>query len=64
MTIEAPPRTPLELVMFAAWVGVDPQNIPETMKGHTCADTMARWKRVGEAAVAWVAANNSETPND
>jgi type 1 glutamine amidotransferase len=52
-----PQRTPLEMVMWAAWLGVDPERVPEALKGHTCQDTMARWKRVGEAAVAYAAEN-------
>lgn len=43
-------RTPIELAMFAAWLGVTPEQIPPQYKGHTCPDTMARWRRVGEAA--------------
>lgn len=47
------PRTPLELVMFAAWVNVPVDKLPPEMRGHTCAATMAAWKRVAEAAIAY-----------
>lgn len=47
-------RDPLALAMLAAWVGVEPDQLPATMRAHTCADTMARWKEVGEAAVAHI----------
>lgn len=49
-----PPRAPLEKVMWAAWLGVDPERVPLEYTAHTCPDTMARWKRVGEAAVQWL----------
>lgn len=47
-------RSPLELVMFAAWVNVSPDQVPDTMRGPTCAATMEAWKRVGEAAVTYL----------
>ena len=60
--MNTPERDPLALAMFAAWVNVPVDKLPESMKGHTCAATMAAWKRVGEAAVAYVRAKPSDTP--
>jgi hypothetical protein len=54
------PRTPLELVMFAAWVNVPVDKLPPDMRGHTCPATMAAWKRVAEAALAYRDAPNAE----
>ncbi len=52
-----PDRDPLALAMLAAWVNCPVDQLPATMRSHTCASTMAAWKRVGEAAVAYFAAN-------
>lgn len=46
-----PDRDPLALAMLAAWVNCPVDQLPETMKAHTCEATMAAWKRVGEAAM-------------
>jgi hypothetical protein len=46
-------RDPLALAMFAAWVNSPPDALPEKYRGHTCDATMAAWKRVGEAAMAY-----------
>ena len=43
-------RDPLALAMFAAWVNVPVDELPDAMKGHTCAATMAAWGRVADAA--------------
>lgn len=48
-----PDRDSLELAMWAAWLGVNIDQIPPGMKAHTCADTLARWARVGRAAIVW-----------
>lgn len=47
-------RDPLALAMFAAWLNVTPEQVPEVCRAHLCDATMAGWKRVGDAAVAWV----------
>ena len=49
-------RDPLALAMLAAWVNVPVDKLPETMRAHTCEHTMSAWKRVGEAAVAYLEA--------
>ncbi|TZG25633.1 hypothetical protein [Sphingomonas montanisoli] len=46
-------RSPLEMVMFAAWVNVPVDQVPASYRAPACADTMAAWKRVGEAALAY-----------
>lgn len=43
-------RDPLALAMFAAWLNVQPDQIPPENLAHTNPHTMAAWKRVGEAA--------------
>lgn len=47
-------RDPLALAMLAAWLNVTPEQLPDVCRAHTCEATMLAWKRVGEAAVAWV----------
>lgn len=47
-------RTPLEMVAFAAWIGVPPDHVPETYRLHTCVHTQRAWKRVVDAVVAAV----------
>ena len=42
-------RTPLELIGFAAWLGVPPEEVPEKWKAHLCEDTMKRWEAVVNA---------------
>lgn len=49
-----PERDPLALAMLAAWVNCPVDQLPATMRAHTCTATMAAWKRVGEAAVAFL----------
>lgn len=44
-----PTRPPLEMIALAAWVGVTPDSLPETMRAPTCRDTMDAWKRVADA---------------
>ncbi|MBB5709291.1 hypothetical protein [Sphingomonas xinjiangensis] len=53
-------REPIERVMLAAWLGVEPHQLPENMRAHTCADTMERWKKVGEAAVEFARLAHSD----
>lgn len=43
-------RDPLALAMFAAWVNVDPDKVPPTMRAYTCSHTKEAWERVAEAA--------------
>lgn len=43
-------RDPLALEMIAAWVGVTVDQLPETMRAHTCPATAAAWGRVADAA--------------
>lgn len=52
-------KDPLALAMMAAWVGVRVDQLPKEMQAHTCRHTMAAWKRVGDAAVAHLAALNT-----
>lgn len=52
---ETPPdsliaRDPLALAMFAAWVNLPVDKLPEAMRAHTCPATATAWKRVAEAA--------------
>ncbi|ODP39239.1 hypothetical protein [Sphingomonas turrisvirgatae] len=47
-------RDPLALAMLAAWMNVSVDKLPATMRAHTCVSTMTAWKRVGEAAVAFL----------
>lgn len=47
-------RTPLELVAFAAWIGVPPDKVPDIYRFHTCMDTQRAWKRVVEAVRAGI----------
>jgi hypothetical protein len=47
-------RDPLALAMLAAWVNVPVDKLPANMRAHTCAATMASWKRVGDAALAYL----------
>jgi hypothetical protein len=56
-------RDPLALAMLAAWLNVRVDQLPETMRAHTCRDTMERWKRVGEAALAYHAQPARLTPS-
>jgi hypothetical protein len=58
-------RTPLELAMLAAWLGVRPDQLPKEMRAHTCRDTMERWRKVGEAALQLYKENGDAitTPN-
>lgn len=43
-------RDPLALACLAAWMNVRVDQLPMKVRAHTCAATMAAWKRVGEAA--------------
>jgi hypothetical protein len=36
--------------MFAGWVNLPVDKLPPTMRGHTCAATMAAWGRVADVA--------------
>ncbi len=56
---EPVPRDPLALAMFAAWVNLPVDKLPPEMRGHTCAATMTAWKRVGDAAIAYLKENPS-----
>lgn len=47
-------RTPLEIIMLAAWLNVTPEQLPEKYRAHTCEQTMTAWKRVGEAAINYL----------
>lgn len=47
-------RDPLALAMLAAWVNTTPDKLPKEMRAHTCVATMTAWKRVGDAAVAFL----------
>lgn len=54
-------RDPLALAMFAAWMNVRPDQVPPEYLGHTNPHTMAAWKRVGEAAIAFVSTPPTST---
>ena len=60
---DAGERDPLALAMLAAWVNVPIDKLPETMRAMSDPHTMAAWKRVGEAAVAFAATAIRETPS-
>lgn len=47
-------RSNLDVLMLAAWLNVDPEQVPTEYKSqHLNANTMAAWARVGEAATAY-----------
>jgi hypothetical protein len=46
----ANPRDEMALALFAAWVNCSVDELPATMRGHTCPATMAAWERVADAA--------------
>jgi hypothetical protein len=52
-------RDPLALAMFAAWVNVPVDQLPDNMRGHTCAATMEAWGRVADAALAHLKSNGA-----
>lgn len=51
--MNTPDRDPLALAMLAAWVNIPVDQLPATMRAHTCEATMEAWKRVGDAALAF-----------
>ncbi len=57
-------RDPLALAMLAAWVNVTPDKLPKEMRAMADPHTMAAWKRVGEAAVAYVRAEQTSAQGD
>lgn len=46
-------RSGLDMRMLAAWLNVRVDQIPPENTSHLNPVTMAAWKRVGEAAIAW-----------
>jgi hypothetical protein len=50
-------RDPLALAMFAAWVNVDANKLPENMRAHTCLATAEAWARVADAARDFIERN-------
>jgi hypothetical protein len=58
-TAEALVRDPLALAMLAAWVNCPVDKLPPGLEGHTCEATMRAWKRVGDAAVAYLRAHDA-----
>lgn len=51
------PRDDLAQVMFAAWLNVQPKQLPRGMKNHPNEHTMKAWARVGEAAIQYAQEN-------
>ena len=43
-------RDPLQLALFAAWVNLPVDKLPEAMRAHTCPATAEAWQRVADAA--------------
>jgi hypothetical protein len=43
-------RDPLTMAMFAAWLNVTVDQVPDAYKAHTCESTMHAWDRVADAA--------------
>ena len=51
-------RDPLALAMFAAWVNLPVDKLPEAMRAHTCPATAEAWQRVANAARAHLVPSN------